>query len=251
MSDDDDVIHDDDPTLFSQSSNDPFGPRLPRALAQMRRDRIPTPIQPPPPRPSPRPIQQVLSDRNGPHQHIRLRHPPQQDPSSSSIGERLEVPSPIDEDEVPTPPSAAEAAGSQLSMLSVNDMDIEPSNTEEDNPLVRLPSISLSPSHGLSLGEQVQRRLAASHVDFDAMDSGELEERLTVRKQRQRSGALSHGGSPSPVRAPIAMAPLPMDDTAHYDGPGGRPKRSFSMGFRADCEKCRMRVPGHMNHFVL
>ncbi|KAL8872322.1 MAG: hypothetical protein Q9174_002029 [Haloplaca sp. 1 TL-2023] len=35
---------------------------------------------------------------------------------------------------------------------------------------------------------------------------------------------------------------------------GGSPvqkgKMTISMGFRADCEKCRMRVPGHYNHWV-
>ncbi|KAK4165639.1 hypothetical protein QBC43DRAFT_31098 [Cladorrhinum sp. PSN259] len=28
-------------------------------------------------------------------------------------------------------------------------------------------------------------------------------------------------------------------------------KRSFSIGFRSDCEKCRMKVPGHFNHIVI
>ncbi|KAK3332295.1 hypothetical protein B0T19DRAFT_99489 [Cercophora scortea] len=28
-------------------------------------------------------------------------------------------------------------------------------------------------------------------------------------------------------------------------------KRSFSIGFRADCEKCRMKVPGHFNHIII
>ncbi|KAL8931757.1 MAG: hypothetical protein Q9216_007083 [Gyalolechia sp. 2 TL-2023] len=29
-----------------------------------------------------------------------------------------------------------------------------------------------------------------------------------------------------------------------------RGKMTISMGYRADCEKCRMKVPGHYNHFV-
>jgi hypothetical protein len=29
-----------------------------------------------------------------------------------------------------------------------------------------------------------------------------------------------------------------------------REKISFSMGYRADCEKCQMRVPGHYSHIV-
>lgn len=28
-------------------------------------------------------------------------------------------------------------------------------------------------------------------------------------------------------------------------------KRSFSIGYRADCEKCRLRVPGHFNHIII
>ncbi|KAL2759964.1 hypothetical protein ACRALDRAFT_2024055 [Sodiomyces alcalophilus JCM 7366] len=28
-------------------------------------------------------------------------------------------------------------------------------------------------------------------------------------------------------------------------------KRSFSIGYRADCEKCRLKVPGHFNHIVV
>lgn len=31
---------------------------------------------------------------------------------------------------------------------------------------------------------------------------------------------------------------------------GGTVKRSFSMGYRADCEKCRMKVPGHFSHII-
>ncbi|KAJ9142361.1 hypothetical protein NKR23_g7196 [Pleurostoma richardsiae] len=28
-------------------------------------------------------------------------------------------------------------------------------------------------------------------------------------------------------------------------------KKSFSIGYRADCEKCRMKVPGHFNHIII
>jgi len=56
----------------------------------------------------------------------------------------------------------------------------------------------------------------------------------------------------------ITMGRLQMD-TEHYYGhpttktigfvPQPRATRlSFSMGIRADCELCRMRVPGHSNH---
>lgn len=31
---------------------------------------------------------------------------------------------------------------------------------------------------------------------------------------------------------------------------GGEQKRTFSMGYRSDCEKCRDRVPGHFSHII-
>lgn len=32
--------------------------------------------------------------------------------------------------------------------------------------------------------------------------------------------------------------------------PGVGVKRGFSMGYRSDCEKCRMKVPGHFSHVI-
>ena len=74
-------------------------------------------------------------------------------------------------------------------------------------------------------------------IDAEPMDAGP--DHLVIRKQRQRSGALSSGGGASPARAGPSSAAA---------AAGG--KRGFSMGFRNDCEKCRLRVPGHMNHFL-
>ncbi|KAK5135226.1 hypothetical protein LTR08_005475 [Meristemomyces frigidus] len=171
---------------------------------------------------------QTVNTRS-PSQHVRQRHP-QENLSGSSSDVRgqgqaqahLEVPSPIDEDEVPTPPSAAEAAGSQLSMLSVNDMDIE---TEE------LPAITVHPSRS-------SLQLDGPHAmdGLDGNDGG-----LLVRKQRLRSGAQSHGSV-----SPVAGGRFGIGTEG-----GGLVKKGLSMGFRADCEKCRLRVPGHMNHFVM
>ena len=178
---------------------------------------------------------QTTSTRS-PSQHIRQRHPqenlssdrPQQGQAQAQP-QLLEVPSPIDEDEVPTPPSAAEIAGSQLSMLSVSDiMDIE---------TVDLPAITVHPS-----------RRSPTHLEdvaqghgMDVFDgSNGTDGMLVIRKQRLRSGAQSHG-SMSPVGARLG----------DNDNGGNLVRRGLSMGFRADCEKCRLRVPGHMNHFVL
>ncbi|KAK4541136.1 hypothetical protein LTR36_008210 [Oleoguttula mirabilis] len=169
-----------------------------------------------------RPMQQL---RTGINYHMRQRHPQE---NFSSDG-HLEVPSPIDEDEVPTPPSAAEAAGSQLSMLTVNDMDIETAD---------LPAITVEHSRSLHLDR---------HDDGGAAESlhhrmGGGVEGVVVRKQRLRSGAQSNG-SVSPARAGAAMG-------GELAGSLGG-KRGLSVGYRADCEKCRTHVPGHMNHFVM
>jgi len=100
---------------------------------------------------------------------------------SNIITDRL--PSPVVEDEPHTPTTAA---GSQLSLLSVNDMDID------DDVTTPVPS--------------------PSEIGM-----------LAVRRQRQRSGAF--------ISTPEAA-------------------RKFSMGYRGDCQKCRDKVPGHMNHFL-
>ena len=93
------------------------------------------------------------------------------------------LPSPVDEDEPHTPTTLT---GSQLSMLSVSDMEID--------------------------------------GDGDVTTPGPNDvESVVVRKQRQRSGAF--------ISTPEAA-------------------RKFSMGYRDDCDKCRNRVPGHMNHFL-
>jgi len=34
------------------------------------------------------------------------------------------------------------------------------------------------------------------------------------------------------------------------NGNAGGMKKSFSMGYRNDCEKCRMKVPGHFSHII-
>lgn len=206
---------------FPSSTDTNFRSRPWRA-GMLQTDRVPTPIIPPD------------RLRTGTSRHVRDRHPQENHSIPSDL---LEVPSPIDEDEVPTPPSAAEAAGSQLSMLTVNDMDMEPAETTE------LPRISISPS-ALNPG---QNHGLDSAIDMETMDDGR-DSRLIVRKQRQRSGALSSGqGSPSPVRAELRRLE---DRNADPMMNGGAVKRALSMGYRTDCEKCRLRVPGHMAHFV-
>ena len=48
--------------------------------------------------------------------------------------------------------------------------------------------------------------------------------------------AYLHNGQQTPIKTPHGFVTFP------------RGRLSFSMGFRADCEMCRSRVPGHTNH---
>ncbi|KAI1735658.1 hypothetical protein F4680DRAFT_299675 [Xylaria scruposa] len=85
-----------------------------------------------------------------------------------------------------------------------------------------------------------------------------------------------------PLHPNIRMSPQPADDAAMMDTDGGSPssapatpsprgkyghtrskhtlnnwtvqpgmKKSLSIGYRADCEKCRLKIPGHFNHIIL
>ncbi|KAI1827308.1 hypothetical protein F4861DRAFT_403429 [Xylaria intraflava] len=86
-----------------------------------------------------------------------------------------------------------------------------------------------------------------------------------------------------PLHPNIRLSPQPADaDAAMMDTDGGSPssapatpsprskyghcrskhtintwtlqpgmKKSFSIGYRADCEKCRMKIPGHFNHIII
>ncbi|PPJ58068.1 hypothetical protein CBER1_03829 [Cercospora berteroae] len=216
--DDDDVDMDDG--TFSQSPEAAFLPRpngpVPTHLPQkLQMNRVPTPMVPMRPGASPERI------RTGFKQHVRRRHPQEY----SASADLLEVPSPIDEDEVPTPPSAAEAAESRLSMLSVSDVDMDGNEG--------VPHISIDPARPNLTRPDGEADLESA-IDSEPMDYGS--NNLIVRKQRQRSGALS-SGNPAVRATPIA---------------GTNNKRGgFAMGFRPDCEKCRLRVPGHMNHFIV
>ena len=165
--------------LFSQSPeqstswllrNSPI--RNPRMVLDDRGTRVPTPIFHTATRPQPVPVQMPMD---------HLGHPPTPSIARSHLTHVTErFPSPISEDEPHTPTTAA---GSQLSLLTVTDVD----------------------------------------MTMDPPEPPGQPEPMTVRKQRQRSGAFTSPREPS---------------------------RKFTMGYREDCDKCRNRVPGHMNHFL-
>ncbi|KAK4665726.1 hypothetical protein QC763_403550 [Podospora pseudopauciseta] len=74
----------------------------------------------------------------------------------------------------------------------------------------------------------------------------------SMREQSPRPGSPNGGmevesGSPSPKRGHARSRHTVNSWTAVPPGV----KRSFSIGYRADCDKCRMKVPGHFNHIII
>lgn len=59
--------------------------------------------------------------------------------------------------------------------------------------------------------------------------------------------------APHPLYQPQPMHPTPLTppypDRFTSSLPGRRCQR-FSMGYRQDCDKCRMRLPGHYAHIL-
>ncbi|KAI0401092.1 hypothetical protein F4802DRAFT_442456 [Xylaria palmicola] len=108
---------------------------------------------------------------------------------------------------------------------------------------------------------------------------------VMAQLQRPCLPHMTHAVSPHamPLHPNIRMSPQPVDaDAAMMDTDGGSPssapatpsprgkyghsrskhtlnswtlqpgmKKSFSIGYRADCEKCRQKIPGHFNHIII
>jgi hypothetical protein len=108
---------------------------------------------------------------------------------------------------------------------------------------------------------------------------------VMAQLQRPCLPHMTHSTNPHamPLHPNIRMSPQPADtDAAMMDTDGGSPssapatpsprgkyghsrskhtlnnwtlqpgmKKSFSIGYRADCEKCRMKIPGHFNHIII
>lgn len=55
--------------------------------------------------------------------------------------------------------------------------------------------------------------------------------------------------SPSPVPMAVESSPSSPSSPSNWRTPGTKKRSAVSMGPRADCEKCRLKVPGHWMHF--
>jgi len=142
------------------------------------------------------------------------------------------------------------------------------------------PSTSITgriptPIHS-SFAPFIRSEKASIHHDVDFADDEAMIDRF--RRGRRLPSPISEGEtSPSVIVAGFGDMQMEVENSSHqeYDketptkkghqrskhslrnwtglemgGPGHGMKRSFSMGYRADCEKCRMKVPGHFSHII-
>jgi len=131
-----------------------------------------------------------------------------------------------------------------------------------------------TPIHS-SFAPFIRAEKASIHHDTDFADDEAMVDRF--RRGRRLPSPISEGEmSPSVIVDGLGDMQMEVDTTSqpeketpakkghtrskhslrNWHGFGGDlsvntgAKRSFSMGYRADCEKCRMKVPGHFSHII-
>jgi hypothetical protein len=142
------------------------------------------------------------------------------------------------------------------------------------------PSTSITgriptPIHS-SFAPFIRSEKASIHHDVDFADDEAMINRF--RRGRRLPSPISEGEtSPSVIVTGFGDMQMEVENSSHQEhdketptkkghqrskhslrnwtglelgGPAHGMKRSFSMGYRADCEKCRMKVPGHFSHII-
>ncbi|KMP04528.1 hypothetical protein CIHG_07736 [Coccidioides immitis H538.4] len=99
--------------------------------------------------------------------------------------------------------------------------------------------------------------ISVTPVQNDVPPSGSLHDQPQNPMQASQDTNLEH--------LPLPLENNSADNNDHLTAPPARPafnssnrsqvqplpKRTIAMGFRADCEKCRQRVPGHYSHIII
>lgn len=131
----------------------------------------------------------------------------------------------------------------------------------EDSPLIILDSSPFQQATGGHLSQ-----VTHDHPMLSTLPrawTGSSPTTLAPGSSRSSSPAAQDSmewSSPMAARGDTGSSPLPAGRKGHTRSkhtvnswtalqPGM--KRSFSIGYRADCEKCRLKVPGHFNHIIL
>lgn len=91
----------------------------------------------------------------------------------------------------------------------------------------------------ISEGETSPSTIVAGFEDMQM----EVDHSMSQEMERETPTKKGHHRSKHSVRTWMGTA----EEVAPSSGVM---KRSFSMGYRADCEKCRQRVPGHFSHII-
>lgn len=73
---------------------------------------------------------------------------------------------------------------------------------------------------------------------------------LTVPGQCRATAAHMTEASAQSHSSTLELTPAPNPANAEQTLTRAKSKISFTMGYRADCEKCRLKVPGHYSHIV-
>ena len=97
-----------------------------------------------------------------------------------------------------------------------------------------------------------------SVVGEDAMDVEDEEAEKSVEASAANITIKQNDDTVARPATTSAFDPLKMDQPASKSSEHERrrsqtvpsEKKRFCMGYRADCEKCRLRVPGHFSHFL-
>ncbi|KAI0702341.1 hypothetical protein BC835DRAFT_1411174 [Cytidiella melzeri] len=176
------------------------------------------------------------------------------------IGRDQASPSAIEEENDSKASSAAEGAGSVLSLVSDRrDGDFDDINMNDANDDERMSDLSSnSAQYSIPLGDSgsvAMHPLASTSVPpiSSAANGYDL-----PSSQLLSSCIFSSSGQPSqtpPLDGTTFLSPStparPMDlQPEDIALPLSPPKRlRLTMGPRLDCEKCRLRVPGHYSHF--
>ena len=110
---------------------------------------------------------------------------------------------------------------------------------------------------------QVDKNMDTDLPDNDLPTQQEMAHDLFLRRRRLPTPISEDEAMDAPdgmggMLGRLEMGPKPASTQIPFKtnkmwGSGSSPtkgKMSISMGYRADCEKCRMRVPGHYNHWI-
>ncbi|KAF4635955.1 hypothetical protein G7Y89_g2134 [Cudoniella acicularis] len=189
----------------------------------------------------------------------------------------------ITQSDPPTPfPNYLESSQStQISDAPIYSDDFEMTDSGHLSPgsFHNDPSMSISgriptPIHS-SFAPFIRGEKASFHNDADFADDEAFVDR--IRRGRRLPSPISEGEmSPSVIIDGMGDMQMEVDTMSQpekeiptkkghtrskhslrqWTGFGGEMsgnagmKKSFSMGYRADCEKCRMKVPGHFSHII-